>query len=155
MQDFVYFVRRADGTGPVKIGLTGNIQSRLWRLRTIEKADLCCLATFPGCNETEGRFHALFYNAHIGGEWFTWTNEIARVVAEINAGTFDATTLPERRPLPTGRGKHRVRRKPPTVKVKCAGPHLIRREDDGSTTVIPLHFVSLETARSQARRRAA
>lgn len=64
----IYFVRRPDG-GPIKIGTTVRLSSRIKQLRD-EYGDLIVLAVLDGGRDVEQALHDRF--AHLGraGEWF-------------------------------------------------------------------------------------
>lgn len=77
---FVYFIRSGDG--PIKIGYSKNVQRRLKDLQTISPYPLSILATYPGCPSDERRFHRLFAEHRLEGEWFAPHEDI---LAEIEA----------------------------------------------------------------------
>ncbi len=91
----VYFIRPIGMDGPVKIGCSVSPDGRRVTLEAWSPFPLEIIAEIEGDLTTEGRFHALFAKHHANREWFNWSPKMAEVVASINAGTFDAATLPE------------------------------------------------------------
>lgn len=94
-QPHVYFVRRADGEGPVKIGCSQGPMTRLAQFTYWVPYPLALVAQLPGDEGLERRFHAKFLAQHTHSEWFRPSAELNAVIAEIVAGTFDPSTLPE------------------------------------------------------------
>lgn len=87
---FVYFARRKDGTGPIKIGVSRIPEYRVYRMsRSLE-----VLAEYPGVDFVERQFHNLFLDSHEGHEWFTATDALLAVIESIKAGSFDPSILP-------------------------------------------------------------
>jgi DNA-binding CsgD family transcriptional regulator len=66
----VYFVRRADGTGPIKIGCTKSMDQRLTSLEREVGASLTILGEAPGTFRDERRMHRQFAEHCTVGEWF-------------------------------------------------------------------------------------
>jgi hypothetical protein len=97
---YVYFVRRADGEGPVKIGCSSHPEVRLTQLMCWAPYPLAIAATLPGNEELEYRFHARFRHLRSHREWFHPAPELDAVIAAIQAGTFDIATLPRPARLP-------------------------------------------------------
>lgn len=104
---FVYFVRREDDRGPIKIGCSYWPEERLKQLMCWSPYRLAIAATVPGDERLERRFHARFEHLWSHGEWFHVDAELARAVVEIANGTFDLNSLPEKG-APAGASK-RVR----------------------------------------------
>lgn len=90
----VYFIRRADGIGPVKIGCSRDPGARLRGLMTWSPYPLAVTARLIGDYELERRFHALFRAQHSHHEWFRPSAALNRVIADICAGRFDTASLP-------------------------------------------------------------
>lgn len=86
----VYFARRKDGTGPVKIGVSRIPSYRVRRL----SAELEVVATVPGVDYVERQFHTLLAAWHIGHEWFEPSEAVLSVVSQVQEGTFDLASLP-------------------------------------------------------------
>jgi hypothetical protein len=74
----VYFV--AAKGGPVKIGSTTNIASRITRLQTAVPKPLELLALIPGGADTEAALHEQFKDACLKGEWFRRTPELNALI---------------------------------------------------------------------------
>lgn len=100
----VYFLRRADGEGPIKIGSTRDLTRRFAGLAHWMPYPLTILATMPGDSFLERRFHAKFAGQHSHCEWFHPSPELLRIVADVGAGTLDVADLPEPRDLCRVRG---------------------------------------------------
>lgn len=92
---YVYFIRRADGEGPVKIGCSGRPESRLDTLMCWAPYPLKVATTIPGDEDLERRFHAHFKAQHSHREWFHPSAELDAVIAAVSAGEFDLASLPE------------------------------------------------------------
>jgi hypothetical protein len=89
----VYFVRRADGAGPVKIGCTSDLLRRLEMLSSRRQEALPLLASAPATFSDEKRLHQMLASDQVYGEWFTLSDAVAAVIAEVNAtGTLPAAT---------------------------------------------------------------
>jgi hypothetical protein len=65
----VYFVQCGDG-GPVKIGVTRDLDKRLGGLQTSHHERLRLLHVEPGGRLEERQFHARFADLRTRGEWF-------------------------------------------------------------------------------------
>jgi len=102
----VYFIKPIGMDGPVKIGCSVSPQGRLESLDMWSPIPLEIVADTEGGLALEKRFHYHFAASHDRREWYRWSPEIAAVVAAINAGTFDASILPEKWPS-VRRGKGR------------------------------------------------
>lgn len=78
----VYFIG-PDG-GPVKIGFTTNLKTRLGRLQVGSPAKLKVFAAIhdaPGRLERE--YHARFWQCRLHGEWFELTDELSAEIARL------------------------------------------------------------------------
>lgn len=109
MSSVVYFVRPVGQNGPVKIGCTTLIEDRMGCLQTWSPVVLEVVATMPGSYDIERRLHAMFLPDRLHGEWFNWSPAIGAVIAGVQAGAFDISSLPEpvcinRRPGAVKRG---------------------------------------------------
>jgi hypothetical protein len=93
-QTYVYFVRRSDGEGPVKIGCSYSPPRRLLTLATWAPYPLEVAATMPGDTRLERRFHAMFAAQHCHREWFHSSPELEATIVAVAAGTFDTDALP-------------------------------------------------------------
>lgn len=92
---FVYFMRRADGEGPIKIGHARTPSARLKHIAHGAPYPLQILAEIPGGAFLERRFHAAFVEQHSHCEWFHSSPRLEAVVAAVAAGVFDVAELPE------------------------------------------------------------
>lgn len=85
MQDLVlagvYFVRSMP-SGPVKIGTSNHIPSRLRALRLSSPAPLKLLGSVRGGTTEEAGLHRRFSGARLHGEWFTATPELLEFIAK-------------------------------------------------------------------------
>jgi hypothetical protein len=68
-QKVVYFVRKGS-SGPVKIGKTTSMKSRLSQLKTASDEPLEVLATINGYTNEEKELHSKFSHIRLEGEWF-------------------------------------------------------------------------------------
>lgn len=91
---WVYFVQRADGEGPIKIGYSQQPQTRFQTIDCASPVPMQVLALLPGPFELEQRVHARFLGQHIRYEWFKATPDLLGVVESVRSGTFDSQTLP-------------------------------------------------------------
>lgn len=86
----VYFARRKDGIGPVKIGVSRIPEYRIYRM----SRDLEVVATVPGVDFLERQFHTLLREWHVGHEWFEASDAVLAVVEQVKSGAFDLSSLP-------------------------------------------------------------
>lgn len=97
MTPTVYFLRLSGmGPGPIKIGCTRSLPSRVTALAAQSPFELEVLATFAGSFGCERRLHKRFQHLRGRGEWFDWAPELQAVIDAINSGTF--TDEPEAAP---------------------------------------------------------
>jgi hypothetical protein len=75
----VYFIQQGNG-GPVKIGLTTNIENRLKELQQGNPNKLYVLHTTTGGQNLERHLHKMFSNHRIKNEWFTLADEILELI---------------------------------------------------------------------------
>lgn len=101
---FVYFLRRADGEGPVKIGCSQEPMTRLSTMMGWSPYPLALLATVRGDEDLERQFHAMFSAQRSHGEWFFPSPELDVALVQLRAGTFDFSTLPKGKRLTMPRG---------------------------------------------------
>lgn len=77
----VYFAQM----GPyVKIGHTVNLKQRLSAIRTSAPEPVAVIYWCPGAQGEEKRFHRLFNEAHLRGEWFRFDGPIAQFLGQID-----------------------------------------------------------------------
>lgn len=69
-QDYVYFIRREDNVGPVKIGTTANPCKRLSGIQTGNPYKLKIIKTIKGGKNLERTLHNKFEQFRMEGEWF-------------------------------------------------------------------------------------
>jgi hypothetical protein len=69
-QGTIYFIRREDGEGPVKIGFSSKPWVRLESIDVCSPHPLTIAAAIEGPSRLELRFHNLFRDSHIRREWF-------------------------------------------------------------------------------------
>lgn len=96
---FVYFMRQADGGGPVKIGCSVYPEGRLSAYMAWAPYPLVLAATTPGDEDLERRLHFRFWGQHSHREWFHQSADLDALIADVNAGVFDGSKLvPGKRP---------------------------------------------------------
>lgn len=76
----VYFVQQGE-SGPIKIGWSRNVRSRLATLQTATHERLRLLLVLGGKPEDERRLHSWFAHERRGGEWFHSDGEVGAFVA--------------------------------------------------------------------------
>lgn len=91
----IYFMRRADGVGPVKIGCTKLPAIRLAAMQVWSPEILEIVATAPGTFGDERRLHRQFAAHRLHGEWFEASPSVLAAVSR-------AATLGELPPKPAG-----------------------------------------------------
>lgn len=90
--DTIYIVRAANG--PVKVGVTCNVERRLRHIRNASPVDIALVCTFPGDRIIERRIHAFLLASHLRCEWFEPTREVEAFIASAVDGTVDVAGLP-------------------------------------------------------------
>lgn len=80
----VYFIQQGD-TGPIKIGWSKNVRSRLASLQTANPQRLRLLLVLKGEERDERRLHDWFSLERLGGEWFRGDGEVAAFVTSKKA----------------------------------------------------------------------
>ena len=75
----MYFIRAGDG--PVKIGVTADVEARVATLQTGNACKLSVLAVIPVPPEMEGKLHKALDAHRLIGEWFCWCAEVELLVA--------------------------------------------------------------------------
>lgn len=78
----IYLVQAGEG-GPVKIGVSTDVPSRIRSLQTGIPQPLILLATFPGCRSKERRLHERLARYRIRGEWFSPAPEVLAAAEEV------------------------------------------------------------------------
>jgi hypothetical protein len=79
----IYFI--GSSSGPVKIGFTTNIQSRLHRLQMNSPRKLRVLAAYPGSRRDELMLHRQCANDRLHGEWFKRTPALVGIIRKATA----------------------------------------------------------------------
>ena len=93
LRRFVYFARRADGSGPIKIGNTSDPCERIKSLSLICESELAMLAFAPGGFTAERSVHLKFADSRLSGEWFTATPELTAFISRVaETGTLPLRT---------------------------------------------------------------
>ncbi len=72
----IYFVQYENDSGPIKIGLTKNIQKRLAEIQSTCPAPVKLLKVIEGEWEKELRIHYHFSHLRLQGEWFKSEKEL-------------------------------------------------------------------------------
>lgn len=78
----VYFVRRGND-GPIKIGKSKDVDSRIETLQCSSAERLILLGTLPGGSFLERILHAAFADSRLEGEWFDATDELLSLLREM------------------------------------------------------------------------
>lgn len=81
----IYFIQRGEG-GPIKIGITASLTSRLRSLQTSSPTRLTVLATMPGTVEDEAGLHERFAAVRLSGEWFEPAEVLLAFIATLSKG---------------------------------------------------------------------
>jgi len=78
---YVYFFRLGEG-GPIKIGFTKNIRSRLTIIQVGNPCMVVLLAVFPGGRKEEFELHKKFIKYKLYGEWFEPNEELLSLIKQ-------------------------------------------------------------------------
>lgn len=70
--------------GPVKIGVSTNLERRLCTLQIGAGRLLTVLGSKPGTRADEKKVHAGLWGSRLRGEWFARTPEVERFIATLN-----------------------------------------------------------------------
>ena len=81
----VYFIQEGifRGEGPIKIGYSRNVESRLTNLQMGSSKELFLLGTLRGGRELEGKLHSRFNEYRLRGEWFSWCETFYRDILRL------------------------------------------------------------------------
>jgi hypothetical protein len=85
---WVYFIQGVDG-GPIKIGTTDNVRSRLRAIQAMNWAELRLLTCYPGFSMSERHLHRRFKEHRVRGEWFAINPELSKLIDDVHALKFD------------------------------------------------------------------
>lgn len=142
----VYFIKPIGMDGPIKIGCSWAPDHRREGLETWSPFPLELLATIEGTGQLERQFHALFADDHSHKEWFRVTPELLGVIAAVQAGTFDISSLPAPRII--GRKVGDLTRQPWSTERKQAASrnHAIRKAERASGRVLDWNHSEQELA---------
>jgi len=87
----VYFVRAGED-GPIKIGVSSDVDGRIKSLQTDAPAELHLLAVLDGAGrDVEQSLHVRFADGRLTGEWFQPTDELLATVKAVNEGQWMST----------------------------------------------------------------
>lgn len=81
----VYAIQQGIG-GPIKIGLTKSVETRLKSLQTANPFPLRLLGTIVGNDLTEAHLHQFFDEYRLVGEWFHPSKECLQLIEAVFAG---------------------------------------------------------------------
>lgn len=96
----IYFAQYENDNGPIKIGLSRNIQKRLAEIQMTCPAPIKLLKVIEGEWEKEARIHYHFSHIRLHGEWFKPEKELLDFienpyeVPEIPKTTWSVNTMP-------------------------------------------------------------
>lgn len=79
----VYFIGGI--SGPLKIGVTTDLRSRLKTLQIASSQPLYVLTSVPGGRETESYFHRKFEGHRLEGEWFKRHPELMAEIGRLKS----------------------------------------------------------------------
>lgn len=79
----IYLIQSGEG-GPIKIGISRDVEDRLAQLQTSHHERLRLLATANGTEDDERELHRRFHRAHKSGEWFRPVPEILALLDSPN-----------------------------------------------------------------------
>lgn len=94
----IYFAQRADGTGPIKIGVSAHLESRMRQMSSDYRASFTVLATAPGDYMLERNLHLKFAKHRVEvrkrrkgretvipgcNEWFAACPEVIAFIAKV------------------------------------------------------------------------
>jgi len=96
-ENYVYFLRPVGADGPVKIGHSQRPLVRLQTFASWSPVELELAATTPGPRTLEARFHAMFWDDHLHGEWFAASPRLTSLIADIAGGRFDPSAVPSQK----------------------------------------------------------
>jgi acetyl-CoA carboxylase carboxyltransferase component len=80
----VYFIERTDGVGPIKIGFTAHLKSRLNAIAKEIGRPVHVIAKFSGGRTAEESLHLRFGKRRVYGEWFERCKEIVDTAKYLN-----------------------------------------------------------------------
>lgn len=81
--NLVYFIQ-ADIGGPIKIGVSANIDKRIAQLQLSCPFTLRLLLLVQGGYSVELKLHKLFHTSRLHGEWFEPSESLVKFITEMN-----------------------------------------------------------------------
>jgi transposase len=78
----IYFIQSGEN-GPIKIGITSNLKSRLSAMQSDCPFKLKLLASFSGSKEDEISLHSEFSDCKLRGEWFNPVSSLESLIESI------------------------------------------------------------------------
>lgn len=78
---FLYFIQCGDA---IKIGISSDPEIRLETLATGAPGKLTLIAMIKNCGDKENYCHKYLSHLRIHGEWFRYTEEINKLIKELN-----------------------------------------------------------------------
>ena len=87
MKQFIYFLQTTD-KGPIKIGLTRNIERRLKQAQTFNHEEIKLIGHMLGHQRLETELLSRFSLFHIRGEWFSYNDELNNLARGIYDGEY-------------------------------------------------------------------
>jgi len=87
MTGFVYFARAVNGTGPVKIGHSVDVERRLPQLAHWCPEPLELLLALPGDRALERNIQNCFADDHYHHEWFHFSTRLEWAIVQMQSGT--------------------------------------------------------------------
>lgn len=81
----VYFMRRADNVGPVKIGCSAQPLDRLDQMQAWSPEPLTIVTSAPASFRTEQRLHRQFDHLRLHGEWFEAAQPLLALISRVAA----------------------------------------------------------------------
>lgn len=76
---FIYFIQSGKD-GPIKIGTTNNVESRLGDIRVLNPQKIKLLKSIKGTQKYEKEIHRKFKNDRIKGEWFRLSSDLIEFI---------------------------------------------------------------------------
>lgn len=80
INNWIYFLQAE--SGPVKIGIARSPKDRLRQVQTHTHEEVRLIGVMPGNFKIERELHKRFRAFHIRGEWFNFSEEIQKLIAE-------------------------------------------------------------------------
>ena len=87
MQQFIYFLQLTD-KGPIKVGLTRNIERRLRQAQTFNHQEVKLIGHMLGNQRLETKLFHRFAQYHIRGEWFLHSDDLENLAKGIYNGEY-------------------------------------------------------------------